>query len=254
MGEIDVSISLEKCDFRKKMDNQASLSYAELIYPIIMGIDSLELHPDIEIGRHDQFYNLNMCRYIMEIKDLEPESIMITSVLSSGDPFTINEEPINIFKYISKLDKESVLLWFRLLTEITPQTVLKLEHYLDEGALDLQSVREVLAKAIINRLYDKETGDEAYIRYVKELVKKTDTEEIRMISGSVMGVGEFIAASTDFTLTEAQNIIASGGARALSCDGECLTYIIDSEADIGSIHFDKFYIIMSDKQVLRITK
>lgn len=254
MREIDVSTYLERCNFREKMNNQPSLSYAELIYPIIMGIDSLELHPNIEIGRHDQFYNLNMCRYIMEIKKLEPESIMTTAALSQGDCFTINEKPINIFKYISKFNKEFVLLWFKLLTEITPQTLLKLEHYLDEGTLDLQSAREVLAKTIINRLYDKETSDEAYIKYVKELVKKTDTEEIRMVSGSVMGIGEFIAASTDLTLTEAKSIIASGGARALSCDGECLTYIIDSEADISSIHFDKFYIIMSDKQVLRITK
>lgn len=254
MKEIDVSISLNRDDFRKKLENKKGLSYAEIIYPIIVGIDSLELSPDIEVGRQDQFFNFEMCRHMMEVKELMPESIMTTAALPYGDCLTINEEPIKIFKHISKLDMEAVLLWYRLLTEITPKSMQKLEQVLDEGMLDLQSAREILAKVIVGRLYGKETSDASYVEYVKELVKNTATQDIRMISGSVMGIGEFIAASTDFTLTEAQRIITSGGARALSCDGECLTYIADSEADISSIYFDKFYIIMSDKLVLRINK
>ena len=254
MKEIDISISLDRDDFKAKVENKKGLSYAEIIYPVIVGIDSLELSPDIEIGRHDQFYNFEMCRHMMKVKELVPESIMTTAALPQGDSLSINEKPINIFKHISKLDKESMLLWYRLLTEITPQSMQKLEQVLNEGMLDLHSAREILAKVIVARLYDKETSDASYVDYVKELVKNTVTQDIRMISGSVMGIGEFIAASTELTLTEAQKIISSGGARALSCDGECLTYIMDSEADISSIYFDKFYIIMSDKLVLRINK
>lgn len=254
MKEIDVSISLGRDDFKEKLESKKGLSYAEIIYPVIMGVDSLELSPDIEIGRHDQFYNFEMCRHMMTVKGLAPESIMTTAKLPHADSLTINEKPINIFKHISKLDKESVLLWYRLLTEITPQSMQKLEQVLSEGILDLHSAKEILAKVIVCRLYDKATSDSSYVEYIKELVKNTATQDIRMTSGSVMGIGEFIAASTDLTLTEAQKIINSGGARALSCDGERLAYIMDSEADISSIDFDKFYIIMSDKLVLRINK
>lgn len=254
MKEIDISVSLERDDFKEKLDNNKGLSYAELIYPIIMGIDSLELCPNIEIGRQDQFNNFIMCRHMMKAKELELESILTTAALPHGDCFTINENPINIFKQISKLDKESVILWFKLLTEITPKRISELEEFLDEDVLDLQLVREILAKTLVARLFGKEISDTSYVEYIKELVKNSPTRDIRMISGSVMGIGEFIAASTDLTLIEASKIISSGGARALSCDGECLTYIVDSEADINSIYFDKFYIIMSDKLVLRIKK
>lgn len=254
MKDIDISISFARDDFKEKLESKKGLSYAEIIYPVIVGIDSLELSPDIEIGRNDQFYNFEMCRHMMKVKGLAPESIMTTTALPQGDSLKINDKPTNIFKHISKLDKESVLLWYRLLTEITPQSMQKLEQVLNEGMLDLHLAREILGKVVVCRIYGKETSDASYVEYVKELVKSTETQDIRMISGSVMGIGEFIAASTELTLTEAQRIISSGGARALSCDGECLTYIMDSEADISSIHFDKFYIIMSDKLVLRINK
>ena len=253
--EIKVSDSIEVCNFGSNADNGKNLSYAELVYPIIMGIDSLEISPDIEIAKHDQFYNLKMSRYIMGIKGQEPESIMVTAALPHQDDcFSINEKPINIFKYISTLNKEDVIQWFKLLTEITPETLENLKERLNKRLLDLESTKEILSKIIINRLYDETTSRESYIKYIKERVKKTETEEIRMISGSTMSIGEFIAASTELTLSEVQEVIDSGGARALSCDGECLTYIIDGGAEIGSINFDKFYILMSDKQVLRIIK
>lgn len=251
MKEIDISITLNRGDFKEKM---GGISYAELMYPLIMGIDSLQVSADLELGREDQLDNLYMCRHMMEAKEIEPESIMTTYALPQGDIFPIDEDPVTIFLKIAKLDNNHVFMWYKLLTEITPATASQLEEAIKEGHINMQTAKEVLAKIIVGKIYGKEKSEWAYIEYIKELVKTASTKEIRMIQGSVISIGEFIAASTDLTLTEAEDIIVSGGARALSCDGGCLTYILDSNADVSTIYFDKFYIIMGDKLVLRIKK
>ena len=146
------------------------------------------------------------------------------------------------------------MIWYKLLTEILPDTTNKLENAIYENNINMQTVKEVLAKVIVAKLYGEEKSISTYIEYIKDIVKTTDTKEIRMIHGSKMTIGELIAASTDFTLPEAEHLVKTGGARALSCDGGCLTYILNSDADISTIYFDKFYIIVDDKLVLRITK
>ena len=252
--ELDIAHTLNREDFKTKLDKRESISYAELMYPLIMGIDSLQIDPDMELGREDQLDNLHMCRRMMEAKGMEPEAFMTTYALPQGDMFSINEDPLNIYEKIAKLDESNVLMWYKLLTEITPSTASKLEMEIKDGRLNIQTAKEILAKMIVSKLHGKEKSELAYIEYIKNFVKIAPTKEIRMIPGSIMSIGEFIAASTEFTLTEAQSTIMSGGARALSCDGGCLTYVLDSNADISTIYFDKFYIIMGDKLVLRIKK
>ncbi|NLM43094.1 MAG: tyrosine--tRNA ligase [Clostridiales bacterium] len=239
---------------RDKLNDRDNFSYAELIYPLTMGIDSLRIKADLELGREDQLYNFRICRHMMEIKGMKPEVIMTTQALPDGEIFTIKEEPIEIFHKIVQLDNKNVMIWYKLLTEILPDTTNKLENAIYENNINMQTVKEVLAKVIVAKLYGEEKSISTYIEYIKDIVKTTDTKEIRMIHGSKMTIGELIAASTDFTLPEAEHLVKTGGARALSCDGGCLTYILNSDADISTIYFDKFYIIVDDKLVLRITK
>lgn len=253
MKKVYVTNILERDEFREKLDKNKDFSYAKLIYPLLMGIDSIELCPDIEIGKHNQINNFHMCRHMMEVGGLEPELIMTTIPMPEDDSFSINSNPIEIFKKVSKLDKDNVFIWFKLLTEITPKKLKEIKNLIEEGKLDLQSIREILAKIIVTRIYDKEKSSLSYVEYTKELVKRSSTQDIMMISGSV-GIGEFIAASTDLSLVEVQDIIKSGGAKVLSCDGKCLVHIMEYEADINSIDFDKFYIIISDKLILSIKK
>lgn len=254
MLKLEVSLTLKREDFRKKLINDEDITYAELIYSFIMGIDSLHIKPDLELGREDQLDNLNMCRRMMEAKEMKPEVIMTTYALPQGNLFSIDEDPVEIFNKIGKLDDRYVLLWYKLLTEITPKTALELENAINNSHINMQTIKEVLARIIVTKLYGEEKSNLAYIEYIKGIVKNAPTKEIRMIHGSKMSIGEFLAASTDFTLPEAEDIVRTAGARALSCDGGCLTYILNSDADISSIFFDKFYIIMGDKLVLRITK
>ncbi len=253
MNKINITDLLKQGEFPEKLEKNEDIPYAKLLYPFLMGIDSIEIKPDIEIGGNNQINSLHMCRQMMKAVGLETELIMTTYPITPVDYFSINSNPVDIFKKVTDLDKDSVYNWFRLLTEVLPPSLINIKEYINEGKINLQSIKEVLAKIILSRIFDKEVSDSTYIEYMKDLVKNSKTQEVAMVSGNVK-FGEFIAASTDLTLAEAQKLIGEGSVNALSCDGKCLTHIVDCEADISSFKFDKFYIIIWDKYILSIKK
>lgn len=253
MNKINITDLLRQGEFWEKLERNEFIPYAKLLYPFMMGMDSIEIKPDIEIGGSNQSNSLHMCRRMMETVGIKPELIMTTYPIAQAHGIAIYSDPIDIFKTVSKLDKDNVYDWFRLLTEVTPENLTNIKKCISEAKVNMQSVKEVLAKIIISRMYNKEKSDLAYIEYIKDIVKNSKTREVAMISGNVK-FGEFIAASTEFTLAEAEKLIHEGGVNALSCDGKCLIPIVDCEADINSFEFDKFYIIISDMLILSIKK
>lgn len=171
MLKLEVSQTLKREDFRKKLMDDEGITYAELIYSFIMGIDSLHIKPDLELGREDQLDNLKLCRRMMEAKEMKPEVIMTTYALPQGDLFSIDEDPIEIFNRIAKLDDKNVLQWYKLLTEITPKTVLELENAINNNYINMQTIKEILAKVIATKLFGQEKSSLAYIEYIKGIVK-----------------------------------------------------------------------------------
>ncbi len=253
MNRVNITELLRQGDFTEKLEKNEAIPYAKLLYPFMMGMDSIRIKPDIEIGASNQSNSFHMCRQMMKAIGLEPELIMTTYPISQAHSISINSNPVDIFSLVSKVDKDSIYDWFRLLTEVMPGNLISIKNYINEGKINLQAIREVLAKIIISRMYDRDSSDSAYIEYMKELVKNSKTQEVAMISGNVK-FGEFIAASTELTLAEADELIHTGGVNALSCDGKCLSHIVDCDADINSFEFDKFYIIISDRLILSIKK
>ncbi|MGH3780399.1 MAG: tyrosine--tRNA ligase, partial [Pseudonocardiaceae bacterium] len=65
-AQIPVSMPLQREDFRKRLDTGQGLSLAELLYSVVMALDSVEINTDLEVGGIDQFLNMQMCRKVMD--------------------------------------------------------------------------------------------------------------------------------------------------------------------------------------------
>ncbi len=85
LSRIPVSMSLQRDDFRKRLDDGHGLSLAELLYSVVMALDSVETACDLEVGGIDQFLNMQMCRRVMEICDQEPELVFATPLIEGTD-------------------------------------------------------------------------------------------------------------------------------------------------------------------------
>ena len=84
LQRIKLSVATQREDFRKRIEN---VSLAEVAYAVLMGLDSVNLHTDIELGGLDQTLNFSQCRLVQEIYGQKPELVFCTPILEglSGD-------------------------------------------------------------------------------------------------------------------------------------------------------------------------
>ncbi|MBO4726239.1 MAG: tyrosine--tRNA ligase, partial [Clostridia bacterium] len=84
LQRIKLSVATQREDFRKRIEN---VSLAEVNYAVLMGLDSVNLHTNIELGGIDQLLNFSQCRIVQEIYGQKPEIAFGTPILEglSGD-------------------------------------------------------------------------------------------------------------------------------------------------------------------------
>jgi len=123
---------LARRDFRKRMDDGASLGLHELMYPIMQAHDSVVLEPDIELGGRDQLFNLSVGRDLMETCGKKPQIILTVDLLlgldgkrkmskSLDNHIPLSDPPYNIgsrdgmFGKIMSISDETMDQWYELL-------------------------------------------------------------------------------------------------------------------------------------------
>lgn len=85
--QINLSEAIQRDDFRNRIRNDQAVTLAEVCYGVLMGMDSVHLDTDIEIGGIDQLLNFQQCRRIMRLRGMEEESVLMTPILegTNGD-------------------------------------------------------------------------------------------------------------------------------------------------------------------------
>ncbi len=84
LQRVKLSVATQREDFRNRIEN---VSLAEVNYAVLMGLDSVNLKTNVELGGLDQLLNFSQCRMVQEIYHLKPELAFGTSILEglSGD-------------------------------------------------------------------------------------------------------------------------------------------------------------------------
>jgi len=156
-ARIPVSMSLQRDDFRKRLEAGHGLSLAEVLYSVVMALDSVEIEADVEIGGIDQFLNMQMCRKVMEICGQAPELVVATELIEGTDgtgakmsksrgnyvPLTAAADEI-VGKLMSIPDR-LVLPYFRALTEWRDSELARVEERLAAATLHPRDLKMVLA-------------------------------------------------------------------------------------------------------------
>jgi tyrosyl-tRNA synthetase len=163
---INVSASLQREDFRERIEKGHSLTLAEVLYSVLMGLDSVALDPDIEIGGVDQLLNLQMCRQVMEIEGMDPEGIVVTDILegvsgdgskmskSLGNAVALEDPPEEIYGKVMSIPDRLLESYFMLLTEIRSADWAELAAGMEKGALNPRDVKACLARIVVTLLHD----------------------------------------------------------------------------------------------------
>ncbi|MFJ5881285.1 tyrosine--tRNA ligase [Kitasatospora cineracea] len=85
LTRLPASAALQREDFRTRLAEGSGLTLAELVYSVVMALDSVELVADVELGGLDQLLNLQMCRRVMSATGQRPEVVLATGLIEGTD-------------------------------------------------------------------------------------------------------------------------------------------------------------------------
>jgi tyrosyl-tRNA synthetase len=84
-GRYTLARMMERDDFRTRFENGQPISIHELLYPLAQGYDSVAMKADVELGGHDQIFNLLVGRDLMKEEGLEPQVVLTVPLLVGTD-------------------------------------------------------------------------------------------------------------------------------------------------------------------------
>lgn len=194
---INISQAMQRDDFHKRMENGFSVSLAEVCYSVLMGIDSVALKCDVEIGGIDQLLNFQQCREIMRCRGLEPETALMTPILegtsgdgrkmskSFGNAIAVLESDDEKFGKFMSITDEQIFPYFKCFAFMNNDESESLEKFIKENPFEAKKQLATFFIALQNK--NLEAGEEARRNFERKFSKKeisdTDCIEIHFEQG-----------------------------------------------------------------------
>ena len=146
--QINLSEAMQREDFRARMRNEQAVSLAEVCYGVLMGIDSVHLGTDIEVGGIDQLLNFQQCRKIMRQSNMEEEVILMTPILegtsgdgrkmskSYGNYIAVNAAYEDKFGGIMSIPDRLIAQYFRCFADIHQRELENLDAFIASNPME----------------------------------------------------------------------------------------------------------------------
>jgi len=213
---------LERDDFSKRYENGNPISLMEFFYPLFQGYDSVAVKADIEIGGHDQLWNLMLGREIQKFYNLSPQIAITFPLLvgtdgtkkmsqSLGNYISISDTPENIYGKLMSIPDEAMWEYFMLLTDIEIDEINKMKSQNDVNPFEY---KKKLGHLIVTELYSKEDADHAEDSFNSITINKATPSKVDEYKLERLEIIHLPKVLTDFKLTksnsEARRLIESG--------------------------------------------
>lgn len=184
---------MEREDFRNRFQNNIPISIHEFLYPLVQGYDSVALRADVELGGHDQIFNLYVGRDLQKSYSQEPQIIVTVPLLegtdginkmskSYGNYVGIDEPPEVMFGKLMSISDELMLKYYELLSDISIDELKTLKDGIKTGTVHPRDAKVRFAKEIIMRFHNREAAETAHLNFEKVFKEKEIPEDIETIS------------------------------------------------------------------------
>ncbi|MFZ2800792.1 MAG: tyrosine--tRNA ligase [Syntrophorhabdus sp.] len=184
---------MEREDFRNRYQNNLPISIHEFLYPLVQGYDSVALQADIELGGHDQIFNLFVGRVIQRAYGQESQVLVTVPLLegtdginkmskSYGNYVGIDEQPDTMFGKLMSISDELMLKYYELLSDISLDKLRILKEEIHNGSVHPRDAKVNFAKEIITRFHSKEAADAAHENFDKMFRDKEVPEDIEVVT------------------------------------------------------------------------
>ncbi len=183
---------MEREDFRNRYQNNLPISIHEFLYPLVQGYDSVALRADVELGGHDQIFNLFVGRDIQKVYGQESQCIVTVPLLegtdgvnkmskSYGNYVGIDEPPDTMFGKLMSISDDLMLKYYELLSDIPLEEFKRLKEGISAGTYHPREAKVNLAKEIITRFHSAAAAQVAHESFDKMFRDKEVPEDIDTI-------------------------------------------------------------------------
>lgn len=140
-----VARTLERRDFRERMETHRDIYIHEMLYPLLQGYDSVVLEADVELGGTDQLFNLLVGRDLMQRYGQAPQIVMTTPILEgidarledgqvvgkkmskSADNYVgLTDPPLEMFRKCMQIDDAVIWRFYELLSALGQEEIAEL--------------------------------------------------------------------------------------------------------------------------------
>lgn len=191
-GKATLARLIEREDFAKRIKENQSIGFHELLYPLFQGYDSVALKSDIELGGTDQTFNLLMGRFLQEHYGQEPQSIITVPLLegldgvqkmskSYGNAIGLAEPAHEAFGKLMSISDELMWRYLAILLHKTPREISELQERVAYGTLHPMALKKEMARDIIAKFWSQKEADAAHEQF-EALFQKRDYSHAQEVS------------------------------------------------------------------------
>jgi len=229
-GRYTLARMMEREDFRSRYESNQAISLHELLYPLVQAYDSIALQADVELGGHDQIFNLLVGRDLMKEEGLEPQVVMTVPLLvgidgtekmskSLDNAIAVEDSATEMFGKTMSIPDELMWDWYLLLTELSESEIEVRRAKVATGDLHPKTAKQELATRLTTDFHGTEAAAQAAAEFDKVFADGGLPEEIphHAIEGPM--VLPRILAQTGLAASnnEARRLVQQG---AVTIDGE----------------------------------
>lgn len=174
--QITVAQLLERDDFARRFAAQQSITLSEFFYPLLQGIDSVEIRADIELGGTDQTFNNLVGRELQRSRGQSPQAVLTVPLLvgtdgvekmgkSLGNYIAIREPAAEQFGKLMSVPDQVVEQYARLCTALHPREVDALAAEVATGGSAANLAKRRMAREVVTLYHGSAAAEAAEERF-----------------------------------------------------------------------------------------
>lgn len=228
-----------------RLEAGSPVALAEEIYPVLQGLDSVEIQADIEVGGTDQLFNLQMGRKLQPGFGQEAQLAFMLPILEGtcgvrkmsktfGNAIALDELPDDMFAKCMRIPDGIIAKFFELATSATDEEVRQLRKLLASEGFNPKDGKELLGHRVVQDLHGKELADAAQAEWRRVHSQKLipDTMPEHAIAADSGVVAVMVAAGLAGSNSKARGLIAQNGVKLFHAGDEVGEKVTDPKATV----------------------
>jgi len=191
-GTVTLAQLIEREDFQKRLHDNVSIGFHEMLYPLMQGYDSVALDADVELGGVDQTFNLLMGRHLQTHFGKEPQAIMTMPLLegldgvqkmskSYGNYVGLWEQAEQAYGKLMSISDELMWRYYLLLLSKSEKEIEAMKRGVADSSLHPMTLKKTMSHDIIKRFWSAADAEKAQAHF-EALFQKHDFSKATEVS------------------------------------------------------------------------